>query len=238
MWVAEVDRTRLRPFLISSVARPEADGIARRNRGAIDVASRLEVERTGARRASPCVDNRVKSFESRGFLVAFEQRRKALRAMRDTCFNRVGVRAVLAASVKPGVDSRRRPVSGGRLWSRSIVPVVATRSVRGDDGTAKAPPAERREGSAFSGCDQRLVETRDRDFRKALLGASLVSRRQAGKANDFATRVGSSQRELRGSVTRSPHSNDDAAAASASATAGSVKPGAYELGAIPPTIDK
>jgi hypothetical protein len=48
------------------------------------------------------VDNRVEGSEPRGHLAAFEQRRKALRAVRGTHFNRVRVRATLAASVKLG----------------------------------------------------------------------------------------------------------------------------------------
>lgn len=65
---------------------------------------------------------RAPSHELR--LVAFEQRRKALRDVRDTHFNRVRVRVTLALSVKRTADSSRRRVSGGRPWSRSSVPAV------------------------------------------------------------------------------------------------------------------
>jgi hypothetical protein len=58
------------------------------------------------------------------------------------------------------------------------------------------------------------------------------------QANDFAIRLGSSQRELRGPERESPHRSDDAVVALASAPAGSVKPRAGMLGAKPPTIDK
>lgn len=72
---------------------------------------------------------------------------------------------------------------------------------------------------------ERRAETRLTADTQALIErVTCFSRRQAFKANDLVTSSGSSQRELRGSTASSPHSNDDAAVALASVTAGSVKP--------------